>query len=134
MNDQMQNGMAEATRLTQQGRWEEATAAIQCALGGRYFPASSPGGSGGADGPIDVDSWVVKETHRGPVAGRRAADRGPDAATRTSPLPNLFTRGVQHPSGMTAGNLTSVNVPEGASFVERSYTNGAGTRSYKLYV
>src|ERR687897_850208 len=102
MNNHTQNGMAEATRLTQQGRLEEATATIQRALGGTYVPVSSPGGSGGADGPIDVDSWVVKETHHGPVAGRRAADRGPDAARRTSLPPNLFTRGVQHPSGMTA--------------------------------
>jgi poly(hydroxyalkanoate) depolymerase family esterase len=134
MNDHTQNGMAEATRLTQQGRLEEATAAIQRALGGTYFPPSSPGGSGGADGPIDVDSWVVKEVPQGPVAGRRAAYREPDAATRTFPSPNLFTRGVQRPSGMTAGNLASVNVPRGASFVERTYTNGAGTRSYKIYV
>src|SRR5918994_4967235 len=134
MNNHTQNGMAEATRLTQQGRLEEATATIQRALGGTYVPVSSPGGSGGADGPIDVDSWVVKETHQGPVAGRRAADRGPDAARRTSLPPNLFTRGVQHTSGMTARNLTSVNVPKGARFVERTYTNGAGTRSYKIYV
>jgi poly(hydroxyalkanoate) depolymerase family esterase len=35
---------------------------------------------------------------------------------------------------MTVGNPVSVNVPEGASFAERSYTNGAGTRLYKLYV
>src|SRR5215217_149676 len=105
INDQTQNGIAEATRLTQEGRLEEATAAIQRALGGTYFPASSPGGSGGADGPIDVASQ-----------------------------PTLLTRGVQRPPGMKAGNLTSVNVPEGASFVERTYTNGAGTRSYKLYI
>jgi poly(hydroxyalkanoate) depolymerase family esterase len=134
MNDHTQNGMAEATRLTREGRLEEATAAIQRALGGKYFPASSTGGSGAAAGPIDVDSWVIKETHQGPVAGGRAADRGPDAATRTSPPPNLFTRGVKRPPGMTGGNLASVSVPEGASFVERTYTNGAGTRSYKLYV
>ena len=35
MNDQMHPGMAEATRLTQQGRLDEATAAIQRALEGR---------------------------------------------------------------------------------------------------
>ncbi len=41
MNDQMQNGMAEATRLTQQGRLEEATAAIQRALDEVSTPAGS---------------------------------------------------------------------------------------------
>src|SRR5215207_3815444 len=134
MNDQTQNGIAEATRLTKQGRLEEATAAIQRALGGTYFPASSTGGSGGADGPIDVDSWIVRESPRGPVGERRAAYREPNAATWTTPGPTLLTRGVQLPPKMTADNSASVNTPEGARFVERSYTNGAGSRSYKLYV
>ena len=40
MNDQMHPGMAEATRLTQQGRLDEATAAIQRALGGAFAPAA----------------------------------------------------------------------------------------------
>jgi len=40
MNDQMHPGMAEATRLTQQGRLDEATAAIQRALGGTFAPAA----------------------------------------------------------------------------------------------
>jgi poly(hydroxyalkanoate) depolymerase family esterase len=35
---------------------------------------------------------------------------------------------------MKAGKLASVSVPEGGRFVERSYSNSAGTRSYKLYV
>jgi len=39
---------------------------------------------------------------------------------------------VQRPPGTTAGRPASV--PEGGRFVERSYTNGAGTRSYKLYI
>jgi len=134
INEQTQNGIAEATRLTQQGLLEEATAAIQRALGGTYFPPSSPGGSGGADGPIDVASRLVRQSGQAPTGERRAADREPNAATRTIPGPTLLTRGVQRPPRMKAGNLTSVNVPEGASFVERSYSNGAGTRSYKLYV
>ena len=134
MNDQTQNGIAEATRLTKQGRLEEATAAIQRALGGTYFPASSTGGSGGADGPIDVDSWIVRESPRGPVGERRAAYREPNAATWTTPGPTLLTRGVQLPPKMTADNSASVNTPEGGRFFERSFTNGAGTRSYKLYI
>ncbi len=40
MNDQMHPGIAEATRLTQQGRLDEATAAIQRALGGTFAPAA----------------------------------------------------------------------------------------------
>jgi poly(hydroxyalkanoate) depolymerase family esterase len=134
MNNHTQNGMAEATRLTKQGRLEEATAAIQRALGGTYFPASSPGGSGGADGPIDVDSWVVREGSRERGTERRAAHREPGAAMWTTPGPTLLTHGVQLPPGMRTANPASVNVPEGGRFLERSYTNGSGTRSYKLYI
>src|SRR5215204_1577355 len=134
MNNHTQNGMAEATRLTQQGRLEEATAAIQRALGGTYFPASSTGGSGGADGPIDVDSWVVREGSRERGTERRAAHREPGAAMWTTPGPTLLTHGVHLPPGMTTANPASVSVPEGGRFVERSYTNSAGTRSYKLYI
>ena len=133
MNDHTQNGMAEATRLTQQGRLGEATAAIQRALGGTHFPASSTGGSGGA-GPIDVDSWIVREGPRGAGTERRAAHREPGAAMWTTPGPTLLTQGVQLPPGMTTANPASVNVPEGGRFLERSYTNGSGTRSYKLYI
>src|ERR687897_3649334 len=99
----MQNGMAEATRLMQQGRLEEATAAIQRALGGTYVPARDPGSSGSANSPIDVTSRVVKEAHQGPAAGRFGTLRRPDAATWSTPPPNLLTRGVAGMSGAKVG-------------------------------
>jgi poly(hydroxyalkanoate) depolymerase family esterase len=128
VNDQMHRGMAEATRLTRQGHLEEATAAIQRALGGKLFPASSPGGAGDTDVPIDVTSRLVRETPQGPAVGNRNAVRGADSAARATPRQTLRT------PGMAAGRVKSVGVPEGGRFVERSYTNGAGTRSYKLYI
>nr|MDP9480854.1 PHB depolymerase family esterase [Actinomycetota bacterium] len=130
MNDQMHNGMAEATRLTQQGRLEEATAAIQRALAGKA-PVGSSARSGGADEPIEVVSRLTKKTQQGPAEGPRAS--GP-AATQAPPGPTLRSRGVQRPPGMATGRSASVVVPKGARFLERSYTNDAGTRSYKLYV
>ena len=132
MNDQMQNGMAEATRLTQQGKLEEATAAIQRALGGTFVSTTKPGDTAR---PIDVTSRVVKERHQGPAAGGRKRAHKPGSArwTTTSP-PNLLTRGVRMPSGGNVGRASSPSVPDGARFVPGSYTNGAGTRSYKLYV
>ena len=57
MNEQMQSGMEEATRLTRQGRLDEATAAIQRALGGTFVPTGEPGGS--SDEPIDEDRGQV---------------------------------------------------------------------------
>ncbi len=42
MGDYMQDGMAEATRLTREGRLAEATAVIQRTLGGTFVPVSPP--------------------------------------------------------------------------------------------
>jgi poly(hydroxyalkanoate) depolymerase family esterase len=129
MNDHMHSGIAEATRLTRQGRLDEATAAIQRALGGTFVPTKEPEGS--ADEPIDIPSRVVRRTSQGPAADGRTAVRRP--APQTIPSPHLRPRRVEWPSKTTAKKAPA-GEPEGARFVERTYTNGAGTRSYKLYV
>jgi poly(hydroxyalkanoate) depolymerase family esterase len=123
MNEQMQSGMEEATRLTRQGRLDEATAAIQRALGGTFVPTAEPGGSG--EGPIDVTSRVVRRTQRSQKAGGHATRHRPEASTRSVLTPNPLHRGVESPG---------VPASEKGRFIERSYTGGAGTRSYKLYV
>ncbi len=134
MNDLMQNVMAEATRLTQQGRLDEATAALQRALGGMAPAATPPGGSGGADEPIEVFSRLIKGNQQGPARSPRTSGWGPGASPQTSPGPTLLSRGVQRPPGMATGRSASVVVPEGARFLEGSYANAAGSRSYKLFV
>ncbi len=125
-NDQMQGGIAEATRLTRQGRLDEATAAIQSALGGTFVPPKEPVSSDGTDGPIDVTSRIVRRTRQGP--GRRTAGH------RFVVASNLLNHGVGTPLGTRMAKASYVAAPEGGRFVERSYTNGAGTRTYKLYV
>src|SRR5919112_2702934 len=129
MSDQIHSGMAEATRLTRQGRLNEATAAIQRVLGGTFVPTGEPGGSGNR--PIDVTSRVVRRTQRGPAAGGQAPVHKP--AARTTPSPGVRPGRVAR-SPKTTTNRAPAGVPEGAQFVERPYTNGAGSRSYKLYV
>ena len=133
MKDKMYAGIAEATRLTQRGRLDEATSAIQRALGGKLVPAAKEG-PGDTNEPIEVISHLVRETPQGQPGGRRTADRRLGAAAWTTPGPTLLTRGVQPLPGTKAGKPASVSVPEGGRFVERSYTNSAGTRSYKLYI
>jgi poly(hydroxyalkanoate) depolymerase family esterase len=123
MNEQMQSGMEEATRLTRQGRLDEATAAIQRALGGTFAPTEELGRSG--EGPIDVTSRVVRRSQRSQKAGRHATPHRPDAPTRSVLRPNPLNRGVESPGVPASGK---------GRFIERSYTGGAGTRSYKLYV
>ncbi len=78
---------------------------------------------------------------------QRATGNGPDTAT-TGPVPELPLnfRGVPQllndlPSllpggltGTTVGVDTPTVTPAGGQFLERSYTDPAGTRAYKLYV
>src|SRR5215212_8957648 len=116
MNDHMHTGISEATRLTQQGRLDEATAAIQRALGGTSAPAAQEDPCDTTE-PIEVISRLVRAT---PQGARRTAVRRPSAAAWTTPGPTLLTRGVQLPPGTKAGRVASVSVPEGGRLVERS--------------
>lgn len=167
MSDQVQNGMAEAMRLMQEGELVEATAVIQRTLGGSplgsgFAPAASPGAPSGADEVIDVESSAVEEASHAAAASQPAAGRGLAAAPRAAYAPPLLIGSVPLtmpdglsltlPDGMPLtmpgglpvlpGTMPSPKeseadpsvVPTGGRFVERSYTNQAGTRSYKLYL
>ncbi|MEJ7815205.1 MAG: PHB depolymerase family esterase [Rubrobacter sp.] len=163
MSDQMQGVMAEAMRLMQKGDLTEATAVIQRTLGGSspgsgFAPVASPDTPNGAGEPIDVESSVVdKASHPGAASGP-AAGRGPAAAPRPAASPLLFGSvplampdglSLTVPDSMTLtmpgvlpgampspkeGETDPAVVPTGGRLVERSYTNQAGTRSYKLYI
>src|SRR5687767_1442870 len=114
MNDQMHTGIAEATRLTQQGHLDEATAAIQRALGGTFAPAAQKG-PGDTNEPIEVTSHLVRETPQGPAGGaaygrspaRRdcADDTWSDPAHTRRATPSRYegwkTRLRQRPQGRT---------------------------------
>jgi poly(hydroxyalkanoate) depolymerase family esterase len=133
MNENIQARMAEATRLTQEGRLNEATALIQGALGDGAPPAGSGAGADGFDFPIDVTSRLVGGNSPGPATSWPGAGLGPDLFQAS---PNLRTRGVQHPPGSpfakTAGAAGGAGDDE--RFFTRSYSGAAGARSYKLYV
>jgi poly(hydroxyalkanoate) depolymerase family esterase len=162
MSDQMQGGMAEAMRLMQEGDLTGATAVIQRTLGGSSFgsgfaPVASPDAPSGAGEPIDVESSVVDQAPHPGAASGPAAGRGPAAATRPAASPLLFgSVPLSMPEGLSLsvpesmpltmpgvlpgampspkeGETDPAVVPTGGRFVERSYTNQTGTRSYKLY-
>jgi poly(hydroxyalkanoate) depolymerase family esterase len=128
MSDQMQAGMAEATRLTREGRLAEATAVIQRTLGGSFAPESD--GPGGAGEPIEA-TFLTKEAPQTTVPSRQ--DPAKHALRRASGPPRRF-RGVPRPPGEKAGVPASAVVSAGGQFVERSYTGLAGSRAYKLYI
>jgi poly(hydroxyalkanoate) depolymerase family esterase len=116
MNGNVQSRMAEATRLTREGRLHEATALIQNTLGNASSTTKPK--TADDDRPIDVSSRLVGETRQGPAPHRGAG-------------PNLRSRGTRRPSG-TADRPERAG--SGGRFISRSYAGEAGGRSYKLYV
>jgi hypothetical protein len=94
MNPRQMAALAEATRITGQGRLAEATALIQQTLS-----ASEPAASG-----VNAATLI-----------RRPAGPAPGSSTRRGPRPDEGRR----PAGR---------------FDASSYTNGAGTRAYRVYV
>jgi poly(hydroxyalkanoate) depolymerase family esterase len=151
----MQEGeLAEATAVIQ--RTLEGSS-----FGSRFAPVASSAAPSDADEPIDVESSVVDEASHPRTASRAAAGRGPAAAPRPGASPLLFgSVPLTMPDGLSLtlpdsmpltmpggfpglpgtsprspeGEIDPAVVPTGGRFVERSYTNQAGTRSYKLYV
>ena len=137
MSDQMQAGMDEATRLTREGRLAEATTVIKRTLGFTFSPTASPAGLSSADEQMEAAFHVVDRAPQ-PKAPSRP-DRANKHALRRAPRPPRRRRGEPPWSGNVSGATVdlpgSAVVPaRGGQFVERFYTNAAGSRSYKLYV
>ena len=134
LDGNIQARMAEATRLTQEGRLSEATALIQNALGNNTPSAGSNPRADGFNAPIDITSRLVGGTSQGPAAPWRGAGLGPDIFGQATP--NLRSRGVQHPPGSPFAKTAGMEGGAGDDehFFTRSYSGAAGARSYKLYV
>ncbi len=132
MGNEMQSGMAEAARLTREGRLAEATDVIQRVLRGEF----SPVGPGEGDGSMETTSRV----NEAPLPTGSTEAGSTDRALRRAPKPPRRFRGAPSRGGVRSGILPGTVetaptiVPAGGRFVERSYTNRAGTRSYKLYI
>src|SRR5918993_1124177 len=149
MSKQLQESMLEATRLTNEGRLAEATAAIQRALGGISAPVAPEEDTGRTEGPVETTGRALEGATRPP----QSADFGRiGGALRDALMPSHHYRGVPRlPDGLTSlpnglptlpdglpgltnGVPGAAVVPAGGQFVERSYAGPAGGRSYKLYV
>src|SRR5258706_13513834 len=117
--------IAEATRLTRQGRIAEATALIQRNLG------IAPAGGG----PFSLIEGPIGRLHA-PLSSRGAA--APPAPSRWRPhrgdsLPVLALQPLRR-RGPRRDTREVDPSPPGGQLLDFSYTNAAGTRTYKLYV
>ncbi len=112
--------MAEATRLTRQGRLAEATALIQQTLAGPAAEetAGTPGRDPGSRPALRAGAGTRPGLARSGWLPRRRAlpSRGPGGLRRLHPPASL------------------VVTPPPGRFGAFSYTNAAGTRAYRLYV
>src|SRR5215212_10830898 len=90
MSKQLQESMLEATRLTNEGRLAEATAAIQRALGGISIPVASED-TDGPEGPVETTGRVLEGATRPPESAD--FDQSGDAL-REALRPSRRYRGV----------------------------------------
>jgi poly(hydroxyalkanoate) depolymerase family esterase len=132
-----QEQIREATRLTHAGQLAEATALLQRMLRGERAPDAISRTPGRVSLPsrepptIDAKANDVEETDSAHLA------RAPSAPPRG--LQPLFDRAKDGSwLGMRGVKRTPPStpdiVPEGARFIEGTYSNPAGSRAYKLFV
>jgi poly(hydroxyalkanoate) depolymerase family esterase len=145
--------MMKATRLTREGRLEEAMAVLRGALPGAP-PAAAPSklegdarqGPSGRTAPI-LDMMPPSAGTGGawtPAPSGEARPAGPGGTSRP-PIPEALrefldrmgrhgpVRALDGVDGAAAGQAPSP-LPDGARFEERTHANEAGSRAYKLYV
>lgn len=139
MNDPLSPDMVEATRLTQAGRLGEATALLQKLLRRGPSPGSEPAAVF-ARLPL-ADAWAESDAATSPGAVSDAsatigpALHLPKALRDITGRLNLkgtahVLRGLlKHPAPVPADAVPAVG-----AFVTRSFSNPAGSRSYKLYI
>ena len=131
MHARQMAAMAEATRLTRQGRLVEATALIQQTLASPAVTRRPP------DAPsAEEETRRTPDRHSPPPPALRAAEGTPLGQahsgwlTRRRTLPGRGASGLRRPQRPA---VLATKRPAGR-FEAFSYTNAAGTRAYRLYV
>ena len=132
-----QDIIREATRLTRAGQLVEATALLQRMLRGERAPdaSSDTGDRIALAGPliIDVKANPVEETDRPPPS-----EPAPSAQPRLRRAllnrnvgrSGIGLRGVMKRAPLSIPDI----VPDGARFIESTYSSPAGSRAYRLFI
>jgi poly(hydroxyalkanoate) depolymerase family esterase len=127
----------EATRLTRAGRLVEATALLQGMLRGESAQdaPSHTEGRIALTGPIIIDAKAngIEETDSHPQSKLATFAQPPMARTlldRKKVRSGIGLRGVIKRAPLSPADI----VPEGARFIEGTYSSSAGSRAYRLFI
>jgi poly(hydroxyalkanoate) depolymerase family esterase len=131
MDARQMTAMAEATRLTRQGRLFEATALIQQTLAGPAVTRRTPHTRSAGEEDASAPDHHMNVPAPLPVLGGKSPGRALPRWTRRSRA--FPSRGVSGPGLAHRSAVPAARRPAGR-FDAFSYTNAAGTRSYRLYV
>jgi poly(hydroxyalkanoate) depolymerase family esterase len=133
-----QDIVREATRLTRAGQLGEATVLLQRMLRGVSAPDATLRAtdrialSGSEPTIIDATANTIEETDSPHLARATLAQPGMlrTLLERTKEGSGLGLRGGINRPPLSTPNI----VPEGARFIEGTYSNPAGSRAYKLFI
>jgi poly(hydroxyalkanoate) depolymerase family esterase len=134
-----QDIVREATRLTRAGQLVEATALLQRVLRGDNAPGPTSGGTARTalarlEPPtIDVNANVVEERESRQPAQAASAPARRKSHVRFDGMRDVSGLGLRGPT-RRAPPSTSDIVPEGTRFIEGTFSNAAGSRTYKLFI
>jgi poly(hydroxyalkanoate) depolymerase family esterase len=133
-----QDIVREATRLTRAGQLVEATVLLQRMLRGENAPHATPRTTGGIaltgrEPPIiDAKANTIEEkdtTQSAPATSARPRTLGA-SLNRTRKGAGFGLRGAIKRAPLSEQDI----VPEGARFIEGTYSNPAGSRAYRLFI
>jgi poly(hydroxyalkanoate) depolymerase family esterase len=141
MNPLMKPEMMAATRLTREGRLNEALSVLMGSLGSSKFEATAPRS---APGHATTTVRLLPPRTGSDGAPKSTAERFADGQTDRRNTQNSRSFGAlldqmrqlgSAPAGLQGlGARKPTPVPDGARFEERTYANAAGARTYKLFV
>jgi poly(hydroxyalkanoate) depolymerase family esterase len=131
-----QDIVREATRLTRAGQLVEATVLLQRMLRGETAPDATSGTTGrialtGRE-PLIIDAKAntIEETDSPNSARPASTQPGMLRALDIKGKSGLALRGLIKRAPLSISDV----VPEGARFIEGTYSNAAGSRAYKLFI